>query len=215
MGEFCIKDQQTILFIGDSITDCGRRAEAIPLGNGYVQIFSELVMAYYPERKINFVNTGIGGNKITDLKARWEEDAMAYKPDWLSIKIGINDLHSYLRGDPNGVSPELYAEVYEYLLQETTKRLSCSIVLIEPFYMSRDTSGQTFQSQVLDILPKYLETVHKMSKKYNTKLVRTHDMYQKQLLYRPPSTFCQEPVHPNRTGHLLIAVEVLKTLSMD
>jgi lysophospholipase L1-like esterase len=215
MGELCIEGRQTILFIGDSITDCGRRGDAAPLGSGYVRLFSELVMAYYPERDIRYINTGIGGNRITNLKARWEEDALAHEPDWLSIKIGINDLHSHLRGDPNGVSPELYAEIYDYLLQETTKQLDCQIILIEPFYMSRDTSGQTFQSQVLEILPRYLETVHKMSEKYGTKLVRTHDMFQRQLQYRDSSTFCQEPVHPNRIGHLLIAVEVLKILSAD
>ena len=81
--------------------------------------------------------------------------------------------------------------------------------------MSRDTSGQTFQSQVLEIIPRYLETVHKMSEKYKTKLVRTHDMFQRQLEYRNPGIFCQEPVHPNLLGHLLIAVEVFKTLCAD
>ena len=105
MGELCVESGQTILFIGDSITDCGRRGDAAPLGNGYVRFFSELVMAYYPERDIRYINTGIGGNRITNLKARWEEDALAHKPDWLSVKIGINDLHSFLGGDPNGVSP--------------------------------------------------------------------------------------------------------------
>jgi lysophospholipase L1-like esterase len=104
MGELCVENGQTILFIGDSITDCGRRGDAAPLGSGYVRFFSELVMAYYPERDIRYINTGIGGNRITNLKARWEEDALAYKPDWLSIKIGINDLHSHLSGNPDSVS---------------------------------------------------------------------------------------------------------------
>ena len=212
MGDLCIKDGQTVLFIWDSITDCGRRDVAAPLGNGYVQFFTQLVMACFPERKINYINTGIGGNRITNLKDRWEEDAMVHKPDWLSIKIGINDLHSYLGGVPSGVSPELYAEVFDYLLQETRKRLNCQIILIDPFYISTDRSGQSFESKVLDILPKYIETVHKMSEKYNTKLVRTHDMYQRQLQYRDALTFCPEPVHPNLAGHLLIAVEVLKVL---
>ncbi len=215
MGELCIQNGQTILFIGDSITDCGRRNAGTPLGTGYVLLFSELAMAYYPERDIHYINTGIGGNRITNLKDRWEEDALAHKPDWLSIKIGINDLHSYLRGDPNGVSPEIYAEIYDELLQKTTKRLDCPIILIEPFYMSQDTSGETFQSEVLEIFPRYLETVHKMSEKYGTKLVRTHDMFQRQLDYRDPVIFCQEPVHPNSKGHLLIAVEVFKLLCGD
>ena len=71
MGELCVKDKQTILFIGNSITDCGRRDAAAPLGNGYVRFFSELAMAYYPERDIRYINTGIGGNRITDLKSSW------------------------------------------------------------------------------------------------------------------------------------------------
>ena len=215
MGELCIQNGQTILFIGDSITDCGRRKDAAPLGNGYVRLFSDLVTAYYPESDIHYINTGIGGNRITNLKSRWEEDALAHKPDWLSIKIGINDLHSHLRAKPDGVSPELYAEIYDELLQKTRERLDCPIILIEPFYMSRDTSGHTFQSEVLEILPRYLETVHKMSEKYETKLVRTHDMFQRQLQYREPTVFCQEPVHPNPLGHMLIAVEVLKVLCGD
>ena len=203
MGKLCIQDGQKILFIGDSITDCGRRDPATPLGNGYVNYFTQLVMARYPERKIDYINTGIGGNRITDLKARWDVDAMDHKPDWLSIKIGINDLHTYL-GDPNsGVSPELFAELYDYLLSETKKKLDCKIVLIDPFYISTD------QSKVLDILPKYIDTVHKMSETYGTKLVKLHDMFQNQLKYRDASTFCPEPVHPNVVGHLIMAVEVL------
>jgi len=215
MGNLCIQDGQKILFIGDSITDCGRRDSAVPLGNGYVKFFTELVMALYPERNIEYVNTGIGGNRITDLRGRWQVDAMDYKPDWLSIKIGINDLHSFLGEDPNGVSPELFAEIFEYLLDLTTKNLDCKIILIDPFYMSTETSGESFQSKVLDIIPKYIETVHKMSQKYNTKLVKLHDMFQNQLKYREASTFCGEPVHPNLVGHLTMAVELLKVLSED
>jgi hypothetical protein len=52
-----------------------------------------------------------------------------------------------------------------------------------------------------------------MSKKYDTPLVRLHDMFQKQLEYRDAETFCPEPVYPNRSGHLLIAEEVFKVLS--
>mgnify|MGYP001057915414 CR=1 FL=1 len=212
MGDLCIQDGQKILFIGDSITDCGRRDVAAPLGNGYVNFFTQLVMAYYPERNIEYINTGIGGNRITHLKERWEEDALAHNPDWLSIKIGINDLHSYLGNDPAGVSPELYAEIFDELMQKTKEQINCRFILIDPFYISTDFSGNSFESKVLNILPKYIDTVHKMSEKYDAILVKTHEMFQKQLQFRDASTFCPEPVHPNATGHLLIAVEVFKAL---
>ena len=90
MGEFDLQDGQTILFIGDSITDCGRRGAEAPLGNGYVKLVSEMTTIRYPERSIRFVNKGIGGNRITDLKERWQDDVIVHKPDWLSIKMTIS-----------------------------------------------------------------------------------------------------------------------------
>ena len=198
-----------MLFIGDSITDCGRRGAEAPLGSGYVSLFSELATARYPDRQIRYINKGIGGNKITDLSERWRDDVLFHKPDKLSIKIGINDLHSHLRGVEGGVSPELFAELYDGVLALTKAELACPVVLISPFYISRDNSGQTFRSQVLELLPRYIETVEALSAKYETKLVRLHDIFQRHLEHRDADVFCPEPVHPNRAGHLVIADAVV------
>ena len=86
------------------------------------------------------------------------------------------------------------------------------MVLISPFYISTDTSGQTFRSLVLDFIPEYISVVEKMSEKYDTKLVRLHDLFQEHLKYRDSETFCPEPVHPNRTGHLNFAKAVFDAL---
>ena len=100
MGDFWIESGERMLFIGDSITDCGRRERAIPLGDGYVSMFAELAAARYPERHIEWTNMGVGGNRTTHLKERWQSDVIEHRPDRLSIKIGINDLSSFRRGDP-------------------------------------------------------------------------------------------------------------------
>jgi len=42
---FKIKSGEKFIFIGDSITDCGRRAEFAPLGNGYVFMVVNLATA--------------------------------------------------------------------------------------------------------------------------------------------------------------------------
>ena len=86
-------------------------------------------------------------------------------------------------------------------------------MLITPFYISTDTSGQTFRSQVTEFIPEYIGVVERMSKKYDTKLVRLHDLFQEHLKYRDSEAFCPEPVHPNRTGHLIIADALFKELS--
>ena len=209
MNDFGIEDGQTMLFIGDSITDCGRRGADAPLGNGYVRSFTELVTAGYPERHIRYINKGIGGNRITDLKKRWKDDVLYHKPDRLSIKIGINDLHSHLRGAEDGVSPVLFAEIYLELLDLTQAELDCPIVLLTPFYISTDHGGQSVRTQVLDLIPRYIETVEAMSISHKTHLVKLHQIFQHHLEHRDADTFCPEPVHPNHTGHQIIAQALL------
>ena len=122
------------LFIGDSITDCGRRGAEATLGNGYVRMYTELVTAKYPGRSIEYINKGIGGNKVTDMKERWRDDVLYHKPDRLSIKIGINDLHGFLRNAPEAVSPGLFAEVYEELLDIDISNFWVFVVIRAHFF---------------------------------------------------------------------------------
>ena len=212
MGDFWVKDGETFLLIGDSITDCGRRGEGAPLGVGYVRRLSELVTAQYPERDVRWINTGIGGNKITDLKQRWQEDMLDHKPDRLSIMIGINDIHSYLRDPENGVGPVLYAEIFNELLEVTRRELGCPVVLITPFYISRESPEDPFQKQVMEVITEYIGTMEKMSRKYDTRLVNVHEVFQEQLKYRAPDAFCPEPVHPYPIGHAIVAWAVFQEL---
>ena len=211
--EFWIEDGETMLFIGDSITDCGRRVEAAPLGDGYVRLFAELTTAAHPGRKIRYVNKGIGGNRVTDLRDRWTDDVLYHKPDKLSVKIGINDLHSVLREDPDAVPPERFEEVYDGVLERTSQSLDCPMVLISPFYISVETTADSFRRQVLDLIPAYIDVVERLSARFGTRLVRLHDVFREQLKYRDSDTFCPEPVHPNGAGHLVIANALFDTLS--
>ena len=165
-----------------------------------------------PIGRFDIINKGIGGNKITDLSERWRDDVLFHKPDRLSIKIGINDLHSHLRGADGGVSPELFAERYDGVLALTKQELGCPLLLISPFYISRDNSRQTLRSQVLELLPRYIETVEALSEKYGARIVRSHEIFQRHLQFRDAEVFCPEPVHPNRAGHLVIAEEVMKVM---
>ena len=208
-----LQDGTTVLFIGDSITDCGRRDVEAPLGNGYVRTFTELVTARWPERRIEWINKGISGNRVSDLHGRWGEDVLAHRPDRLSVKIGINDLHSALGGAPDAVPPERFEVLYDEVLDLTARELGCPVVLISPFYISLNEEGDDFQAQVLDLLPRYIEVVERMSGKYGTRLVRLHDVFLEQLRYREAGTFCPEPVHPNHAGHTVIAQALLENLA--
>ena len=136
-----LKDGETILFIGDSITDCGRRGACAPLGDGYVKLFADLMTIREPAKDVRIINKGIGGHRVTDLQARWSDDVLRNKPRWLSVKIGINDLHSVLGGGPNPVTPRVFEKAYDDILSRTRKALpKCRMLLIDPFYISTEAS---------------------------------------------------------------------------
>lgn len=85
-----------LIFIGDSITDCGRSKPYAEgrgaLGSGYVSLINAHLEAFHSKLMIRVINAGISGNTVRDLKGRWDADVFEHKPDWVSIMIGINDV---------------------------------------------------------------------------------------------------------------------------
>jgi lysophospholipase L1-like esterase len=211
MSDFLLQDGQTVVFAGDSITDCGRRAAERPYGEGYVRRTIELITARYPERRIRYFNEGIGGNTVQDLKHRWHDDVLIHKPDWVTVKIGINDSHRVLRDPTNAAPIEQFESDYRDILQRTRDG-GARVVLIDPFYISTDTTPGSFRAEVLALLPRYLDIVHRLVQEFETLHVPTHDLFMAQLKYRVPDDFCPEPVHPYTSGHLVIAHGLLQTL---
>lgn len=210
-----VQDGQKILFIGDSITDAGRRADERPYGRGFVKIFRDMLIAREPSKQIEIINKGIGGNTVWQLRDRWTDDMLFFKPDYLVILIGINDLHQGIRGNmEKDEALKQHKESYDQILARTQKELpNCKILLLEPFYMSRDSASKSFRTEVLEVLPDYIETTRKMSEKYKTGLIKTHELFQNILKYYETDTICPEPVHPNPTGHLIMAEAVYNALS--
>ena len=195
-----------LLFTGDSITDCGRRDEHPPLGNGYVRHVESLLAARHPACRPTLLNTGIGGNTAANLADRWTDDVVRHQPDWLTILVGINDLHRHLRGVDEPVSPEEYARHYDGILGRARAETSAKLVLIEPFYISVEARAGTRRRRVLDLLPTYTAIVRDLASRYETRFVAAHDAYQAALAHHPGDLFCPEPVHPNpNAGHLLLA----------
>lgn len=101
MSSLVFQSNQTVLFIGDSITDCGRRQNQEGLGHGYVRKITELITARYPDRDISYINRGIGEDIVEGLENRWIADVITPQPDWLSIKIGVNN--AARQGEPDEV----------------------------------------------------------------------------------------------------------------
>ena len=118
----------TVLFVGDSVTDCGRREDPTGLGNGYVRA----VVDSGALQGFRVLNRGISGDRVRDLRARWSDDVVAEQPDVVSILVGVNDTwRRYDSDDPT--SAEEFERDYRAILEAlpATTRL----VLVEPFLL--------------------------------------------------------------------------------
>ncbi len=213
MSDFLVQDGQTYLFQGDSITDAGRRAAAAPFGGGYAKLFIDLATANCPDRQITWINKGIGGNRVTDLFDRWTDDAIRFQPDWVSILVGINDLHSALRGVEGSVTPELFAEKYDGILSRLDAETDAQVLIIDPFYISADTCGDSFRAVVLETIPDYIAVSQEMAKSHGCRHIPMHDIYAEHLKHREPDFYCPEPVHPGPSGHMVVANAMIKALT--
>jgi lysophospholipase L1-like esterase len=213
MQKFTMKHGYKIIFIGDSITDCDRRGQQAPYGDGYVKMLRTLIITEWPDLDIQWVNKGVSGNSIIDQQTRWEDDVIREQPDWLSILIGINDLHGYLNNQSDGISPTRYRAVYEEILDRTIQKTHAKIFLGTPFYMSIDQSFDSTRSQVLRILPEYIAVVAQLAAQYDACVIGLHTLFQKQLTFRNADEVAYEPVHPNAVGHLMIAQRIFKTFN--
>ncbi len=193
----------TILFQGDSITDCDRDfADISSLGVGYASKVKDYLDTFYRGRQIKVVNKGISGNRVVDLNARWDEDCIALKPDYLSILIGVND--TWRRYDSNDhTTTEMYYNGYKGLLDRVKAELpNCEIILIEPFLLM--TNEQFYRWYSEDLADK-IQAVRRLSREYGTKYLAMDGIFAEYSTNKPPSYWSEDGVHPTDEGHGLIA----------
>ena len=124
---------KTILFQGDSITDCHRdRNDPAGMGEGYAMLAAKLLEKKHPGQ-FRFVNRGISGDRSVDVYERRQADIFDVKPDYISILMGINDVWHGVTHD-RGVDIDTYLEVYDSLLTEIREKLpGTKVMLMEPF----------------------------------------------------------------------------------
>ncbi len=85
-----------------------------------------------------------------------------------------------------------------------------SFYLLSTF--SKASELDTFRHKVLKTIPSYIEKVEKLSTEYSTLYINLHEKFKERLSYIEPEAFAPEPVHPNRKGHILIALEIYKLI---
>ena len=202
-----LKPDQTLLFIGDSITDADRNRQCYkPFGFGYVHFVANTLLAKYPTYNLKIINRGIGGNTITDLKSRWQRDCIDHKPDILSVLIGVNDVWRRVEGGDLIDAADLgeYDSIYRLLLAQVKEKCNSRLVICEPFMFCDDFSNPVFGE-----LRRYVEAVRRIAADFGAVLVPLQKAIDERIKQVPPQDWSLDMVHPEIWAHEWIAQQWL------
>lgn len=218
-----IRPGSTVMFTGDSITDCQRLDSEDGLGFGYpLRIAGEWGFRH-PDRPVTWLNTGIGGHKVRDLEARWQTDVLDARPDVVSILVGVCDTGWHTL-DPQGyvIPAEEFAAGYDRLLAPLAEA-GTQLILIEPFLLPINGVIEAGAGAALigekerqewrtDLDPK-IQAVRKLARTYGAQLLAADGMFAELAATAGPEYWSADGVHPTPAGHAALAAAWLRLVA--
>ena len=215
-----LEKNDRLMMAGDSVTDCGRMYESLPggwgsFGDGYVNFVDGFLAAMYPELKLLVGNAGVSGNDIIDLSKRWDQDILAYDPNWVSVMIGVNDVWRQFDGlvmPVRKVDPNLFRSTYEDLIRKTLEKPQIKgMILISPIMMEANDANPMKQR-----IREYAAIARDLAQRYQLIYVDAQARIDAFLAEGMNEyILCSDRVHPNNKGHAIIAKAVLDAIGVD
>lgn len=228
---------KTILFQGDSITDCGRYRKATDkkqdaiaifrdgklfkkvtaLGEGYPAMVTAELKAKCPG-KYKYVNKGVGGDRIPDVYARIVQDIINIRPDYMSLLVGVNDVWRVFDSG-YGTGTERFEKVYDMLISELFEEFpDLKIMIMGPFLLEGTASANRpdqpdrrvkFTAGVAEMAA----IAKKLAEKYGCRYIDLQAMFDEAVKTTPAIELTGDGVHPTAKGHELIKKEWLKAFA--
>ncbi len=195
-----------IVFLGDSITDCGRdRNDPKSLGNGFVKILSDKLLPIYPDMDIELINKGKSGDEVEDLLARADEDVVALNPDAVVIMIGINNtLHQFKDGK------ELDFKKFEEDLKALLVKFGDAgfdVIFLEPFLLPAPD-----KRRMRKVFDRELKIINEIVPPLVKEFVAYDEMFNGVAESIPYTEYSLDGVHPTHRGSRLIADTAIKAI---
>ena len=208
-----ITKENTLLFLGDSVTDCGRDPSGEwYLGEGYPNMISSMIRVQYPEHKILCINKGTSGNQTRHILSRLQEDVLDNHPDVVTLCIGINDVWRQFDSPAltdQAVDPVEYEENLRTMIEQA-KMVAKGVIVCTPYYMEPNKSD--FMRARMQ---EYVDICERLAEEYGCRFVNFQAVYDKFLQYKHSSLIAWDRVHPNQIGATLMAKEWLSKCGFE
>lgn len=211
------EENDTLVMIGDSVTDCGRCYEAElggwgAYGDGYAMLVDAFLTGIYPELKMLVINKGINGNTVADLEKRWDADVLSLNPDWVSVLVGVNDVWRQFDGIFRHVpvnTPKEYEAVYRGIIEKTLPKVK-GMIIMSPFMMEANEENPMKRR-----IREYAAAAEKLALEYKLIYVDLQSKFDAFLRVTNEFIITQDRVHPNVKGHSIIAKAFLDAAGFD
>lgn len=122
---FALKDGDTLVFVGDSIT----------AARGYTKIVELYTLMRYPERRVKFWNAGQGGDTAAGAVKRLERDVFAHGATVVTVAFGVNDIGWGTKADQE--HKQKYLDGIRTIVTECEKR-KVRVFICSPAVLHQD-----------------------------------------------------------------------------
>ena len=192
----------TVVFQGDSITDCDRNVIP-PYGNGYV---SKIAKAY---PKLNIINKGISGNRVIDLKERWQSDTLDQHPDILCILIGVNEVWHYLSYGKPYSDQQYYNDLNLIIGEAKAANPDLKLIMMAPFLFQVGVVQENWLAPLDRLRCLFTKTAATKADVF----IDLQTEFNLALASASMEELAGDGVHPSDLGHEVIAKAVTKALN--
>jgi beta-1,2-mannosidase len=208
-GGFYLKNGDTVVFYGDSITE----------QNYYNQWVELYTATRFPSMRVHFYGAGVGGDRVTGggggpIDQRLERDVFAEKPTVVTVMLGMND------GSYRATTDEIestYVKGYEHLLGSIHEHApGARVTLLGPSPFDDVTRPVWFEGGYNGVMEHLADLDKGLAKKYdgtftnlNPLVVTTLERAQK-LDPRVAKLLLPDRVHPDPLAHWVMAEALLR-----
>ena len=205
-----VKNGDTILFLGDSITDVDfNKAQNETIGgeNIYAMQVAEKLNEQYSD--LTFYYKGIASNRSYLVYDRLTKDCIALKPDIIVLLIGVNDAwENYV---PEDYPPLL--RPFEPHMKEIFRRIKAELpntklITLLPFLIDSVPEKTPFH-KVLDV---FRENLKSYACDNCVDIVDMQKVYYDAQKTTDPYLLSHDGIHPTNLGHSIMANAVLEVL---
>lgn len=202
--DFFFKDGDTVVMIGDSITEQH-------LYSNYVEMWTS---TRFPAWKLTFRNVGIGGDRSVGGNARFTRDVLLHKPTAMTVDFGMND------GGYGGFSEKVFKPYMDGLqgMADQAKAADIRVAWVTPQPLDNGDQGPTALVGYNQTLEKFSDGVKVIAEKNDGLFVDQFHPYLAALdgaRSKSPTynrITAGDAVHPGPPGQALMAASILKGL---